>query len=96
MKEFRNQREMFEWIWENRPHVSELSEKPLYVKSHYQWHWQFLHVLPKGSYPSYKLNSDNILLALPDEHEKQEQYQAFRDKQAELKLKYNNDKNIKH
>jgi len=48
-KIFKNQREMFNWIWENRSHNSELSGKKLLPKSHIQWHWQFLHVLSKGT-----------------------------------------------
>jgi hypothetical protein len=96
MKKFKNQVEMFKYIWETRPHVSELSGETLYEYGHWLWHWQFLHILSKGSYPSYKLNPDNILLALPGEHERQEQYQVFKDKQTALKLKYNSDPNIKH
>jgi len=93
---FKNQKEMFDYIWETRPHISELSGDPLLPKGHFKWHWQFLHVLPKGSYQSYKLNPDNILLALPHEHEKQEQYKAFNDKKEVLRMAYLNDVNIKH
>ena len=93
---FKNQKEMFEYIWETRPHISELSGKPLLQKGHFKWHWQFLHVLSKNSYPSMKLEPDNILLATPEEHEKQEQYKAFKEKQTELKRIYhNNDNSIK-
>jgi hypothetical protein len=86
---FKTQLQMFNWIWENRPHVSELSGKPLYPKSYFRWHWQFLHVLGKQRYPDQKLNPDNIMLALPDEHEKQEQYPKFKEKQQELKTLVN-------
>ena len=92
---FKTQMEMFKWIWENRPHVSELTGKPLLHIGNYRWHWQFLHVLPKGSYPSYKSNPDNILLGLPDEHTNQERYDVFKQKQIELKLKYTNEHKIK-
>ena len=88
MKQFKNQSEMFDWIWDNRPHISEISSEPLLPKGHLQWHWQFLHILPKGSYPKYKLNPDNIMLALPEEHEKQEQYEVFQEKHLELKRAY--------
>lgn len=86
--EFKNQKEMFLWIWESREHVSELTGEDLLPPSHSQWHWQFLHVLPKGSYPKYKLNPDNILLGTPTEHTNQEHYKVFNDKQLELKRAY--------
>lgn len=79
---------MFEYVWETRPHISELSGKPLLPKGNFKWHWQFLHVLPKGSYPSYRLNPDNIMLGLPEEHEKQEEFMVFRIKYDELKQRY--------
>ena len=92
---FKNQKEMFDWIWENRPHVSELTGRQLLPKGHFKWHWQFLHVLSKGSYPSMKLESDNVLLGLPDEHTNQEKYVAFRQRQIELKLEYSEKHRIK-
>jgi hypothetical protein len=92
---FKTQKQMFEWIWETRPHVSELSGEPLLPKGHFKWHWQFLHVLPKGSYPSMKLDPDNILLGLPDEHSHQERYEVFKDKKIELKRKYAEEHKIK-
>lgn len=85
---FKNQKEMFDWIWENRPHESELTGEPLLSKKHFKWHWQFLHVLPKGSYPKFKLDPRNIMLALPDEHDHQNQYQAFHNRKSELKTIY--------
>jgi len=93
---FKNQKEMFLAIWEEREHVSEISGKPLLNINHSKWSWQFLHVLSKGAYPSYKLNPDNILLGTPEEHEAQEQYKVFNDKKEELKRAYYSDKNIKH
>lgn len=86
---------MFNWIWENRSHVSEISGKPLYPKGHSLWHFQFLHVLSKGAYPSYKLNPDNILLGTPEEHQKQESFQIFQDKKDLLKSQYYNERRIK-
>lgn len=85
---FKNQSELFAYVWETRPHISELTGKPLLPKGHFQFHWQFLHVLSKGAYPAYKLNHDNIILALPEEHERQEDYQYFNDKKEELKRQY--------
>ena len=79
---------MFNWIWENRPHVSEVSGKPLLRKGHFQWHWQFAHVLPKGTYKRFKLREENIMLMLPEEHDKQEQFEAYLERKQELRNKY--------
>lgn len=86
--QFRSQSDLFRWIWENRPHVSELTGSPLLPFGHNMWHWQFLHILPKGSYPKWKLNPDNILLALPQEHQKQNDFQVFNEKYQDLRRKY--------
>jgi len=86
---FKNQNQLFQYIWDTRPHVSELTGNTLLPKNHWQWHWQFLHVLPKGQYTYYKLNSENILLALPEEHANQNIYKVFRDKRDQLIQKYN-------
>jgi len=88
MKQFKNQKEMFAYIWETREHVSELTGEPLFPPNHFKHHWQYLHVLPKGTYPKYKLNPNNILLATPEEHERQEQYLKFIYKQDELRKEY--------
>lgn len=85
---FKNQKELFDYIWETRPHVSELSGKPLLPKGHLKWHWQFLHVLGKGTYPKYKLEPDNIILATQLEHDHQELYPEFIKKQDQLRKLY--------
>lgn len=79
---------MFNWIWENRPHASEISGLPLLPPGHWQFNWQFAHVLAKGPYPKFKFNPENIMLMLPFEHEKQESFQTFQDRKQELKEKY--------
>lgn len=79
---------MFLWLWEKKAHISELSGKPLLPQGHFKWHWQFLHVLG-GTYPSYKLESDNIMLGLPEEHERQEIFPKFIERQNELRIRYN-------
>lgn len=89
--EFKNQKEMFLWIWDNRPHVSELTGKPLLYPGNSKWHWQFLHVLPKGAYPAFKLNQNNVLLGLPDEHEKQNEFNIFNEKYENLQREYYRD-----
>lgn len=55
---------MFKEIWDERPHFSEVSGSPIFyfdVRC-------FSHLLPKGAYPRYRLNKDNIVLKTADEH----------------------------
>lgn len=85
---FKNQQEMFWWIWNDRKHVSQLSHKVLKHKNDMRWHAQFLHILPKGSYPKWKLNPYNILLALPEEHDIQERFPYFLELRQKLTLLY--------
>jgi len=85
---FKTQKEMFEYIWRTRPHYSQLTGQPLLPKDHPKWHWQFLHVLPKGKFKKFALESDNILLGLPYEHEHQNDYKTFNDKYEELHKRY--------
>lgn len=94
MPEFNTLKELFFYVWETREHVSELTGEPLLPECNDRWHWQFLHVLNKNTYPEYKFDPDNILLGLPEEHEKQEDYQVFRDKLEEMKAKANNNKTL--
>lgn len=85
---FKTQKEMFDYIWETRDHISEVSGKPLLPKGDFKWHWQMAHILPKSSYPKWKYNSDNIMLMLPEEHATQERYPVFTDKRDRLKREY--------
>ena len=85
---FKSQKELFNYIWENRPHISELTGKPLLPKGHYLWYNQFLHVLSKGQYKAYKLNPENIMLALPEEHAKQETFPKFIERRDQLRRQY--------
>lgn len=94
-RNFKNQSELFEYIWETRPHVSEISGKPLVPKGHMMWHWQLAHVLPKGAYPKYRLNPDNIMLMTWEEHQAQESYEEFQTRKQELKEKYYQESKIK-
>lgn len=91
-----SQLEMFEEIWAEREHVSELSGKPLLPKGHCQWHWQFLHVLSKSSYPSYRLNKDNIMLGLPEEHAIQERFPIFVEKRDKLRREYHEYRKVRN
>lgn len=66
---FHNQIELFDWIRNNRPPISEISGKPIpNLVTHDQESWCFAHVLGKGAYPKFKLYYKNILLCLPEEH----------------------------
>ncbi|MES3018161.1 MAG: hypothetical protein V4721_10290 [Bacteroidota bacterium] len=57
---------VFEEIYEERPHASQVSGNPIL----YPTPSNFLHVLPKGKnkYPLFKLNKQNIILGTDDEH----------------------------
>ena len=94
--EFKNQKEMFEWIWGNRPHVSEISGQPLLPKTDWQWHWQFGHLLSKGTFPSYKLREENIMLMTVKEHENQERHAMFNERREEIQIKYYNENKFKN
>jgi hypothetical protein len=61
--------EMFNEIWDERPHVSEVSGAPLLPKGHPQWHWQFAHIVSKKTYKKFMLRKDNIALVTPEEHD---------------------------
>ena len=88
MKQFKNKKEMFLWIWDNRPHVSELTGKSLLYPNSPKFVWQFAHVLSCGAYPSFALNPENIILVLPEEHENQEKFDLFHEKKDILKQEY--------
>ena len=85
---FKTLTQLYNHIWETRPHISELSDRPLLHKGHFKWRWQFLHILPHGSYPSYKYKEENIMLGLPEEHEKQETFPKFIERRDELRRQY--------
>ena len=87
--------DFFMEIWNERDHVSEISGKPLFYPNHPQFTWQFLHLLGHGAYPEYKFRKDNIILGLPSEHEKQESFEIFRERQQEMKEKYYQEKKQK-
>ncbi len=78
--------EVFNEIWAERPHVSELSGLPLpYDKSNMKmWVCQFLHVIPKGKSPKLRYDKRNILLGTPDEHNNQDRYNPFKKRKFEM------------
>lgn len=67
--DFKNQRELFLYIWDNYLHQSYLSQRPLIYGPFHDFFWsQFAHVLPKKRYPRFKLKIGNIVLVTPTEH----------------------------
>jgi hypothetical protein len=70
---FMSQKEMFSYIWDNLPLIDGhkrcwISDAPLMPEGHYLFYNQFAHVLPKGKYPLFKLNPENIVVILPEIH----------------------------
>ena len=64
-----SQLELFNKIWNSRPHKSELSGQPLdqYTNGAY-FIWMFAHVLDKKNWPLFKFEEENIILVSPEEH----------------------------
>lgn len=74
--------QLYEEIWNERPHVSEIDGTPLLPKGHKMWHWQFSHLLSKGAYPSARLDKDNVVLKTWAQHQLWEFHQhKLRDKE---------------
>lgn len=94
-KNKKSQIELFQEIWNERDHVSELSGKYLGDEMN---SWFFAHILSKGSNPQLKFNKENIMLVTQEEHWQLDQnthlakqdplYKPFFDKAEELKIKY--------
>lgn len=59
--------EVFRYIWEERPHCSFISGRPIINATPKN----FAHVLAKGlnKYPHFRLNPDNIILVTDEEHD---------------------------
>jgi len=66
---YESQIEMFKDIWKRREHRSFLSDRDIDGYSDDMWINLFAHVLPKGKYPLFRLNPDNIVLLTPYEHQ---------------------------
>lgn len=87
-------KDMYLEVWEERPHYSEISGEPLLGINNPKWLWQFAHVLGKGAFPSFKFRKENIMLMLPEEHEKQETFPKFMERKEELKSQYFKERNL--
>lgn len=61
--------DVFNQIWEQREHISELSERGLEEFKNTDFYPNlFAHVLDKNKYSKFRLRKDNILLVHPEEH----------------------------
>ncbi len=56
--------QIFKEIWNERPHFSQISGKPL---GEFRVHF-FSHILTKAAYPAFRLNKQNIVLKTLEEH----------------------------
>jgi len=65
---YKNQKDMFFDIWQEREHKCQISGSNLDLVPENRFFWMFSHVLAKKNYPYYKLNPENILLVHPDVH----------------------------
>ena len=63
---FQGEREMFEFLWDTKPHKSEISGRNLEQIS--LFFSMFAHVLDKKKYRLFRYNPDNILIVHPMEH----------------------------
>lgn len=61
---FPNQRELFRFMWDNLPRVSEISGERIREAQA----WNFAHIIPKGKFSRLKNNIWNICLMTKDEH----------------------------
>ena len=56
--------ELFKSIWNERPHISEISGLPIQRFDPTSFH----HILTKGAYPEARLDKDNIIIVTRGEH----------------------------
>lgn len=57
--------EFFKKLWNEREHKSFISNE--YLGNRFNVNYMF-HILPKGSYPKYRLNPENIIFSTTTEH----------------------------
>ncbi len=84
--EGRTEIDVFNEIWAEREHISELTgvTLPYGPETPKMWIQQFLHVINKGRSPELRLNKDNIILGTPDEHRNQDSFEKFRQRKVEI------------
>jgi hypothetical protein len=59
------QKALFESIWNSRPHCCEVCKATILQPAP----WNFSHLLPKGTYPDFKLREDNIVIKCKECHD---------------------------
>lgn len=66
---FKSQISVWNYIWDTREHVCELSGRELdFQKGSLLWRCCNAHILPKGKYPKFKYLPENHMLIHPDIH----------------------------
>lgn len=98
--EERSMMALFNEIWKERLHKSEIDGTDLLPKGHKLWHWQFSHLLPKGLYKKSKFDKENIVLKTVQQHQDwqfhiqklrgKEEWKWVFEKYEALKEAYNN------
>lgn len=106
------EKKLFRTLIKERGPFSQLTERELITdERNKSWIWQFEHILPKGSYPGYRLLPENIFLLTWEEHyiithrpkKVQDDYadkygvswEEYRNKKAELMLRWHNENKVK-
>jgi hypothetical protein len=67
---FDSEKDLFMYLWDNSDHKCRVSGKTLDMFFGTTRFWSmFAHILPKGRYPEYRLNPDNVWIVHPDIHD---------------------------
>lgn len=73
---FKNQIEVFNYVWDTQPHRCWLTEVPInFAPMSSQWISSMAHVLRKGQFTYWKLNPENIRILQPTIHELVDNFQ---------------------
>jgi len=66
---FKGESDMFYKIWDERSHVCQFTGENLeWLFGSNLWFSCFAHLLPKGKFPLFKLNAENVRIVLPEFH----------------------------
>jgi hypothetical protein len=60
---------LFKALYAEMDGVSEISGLPLLPPDHPKFHYQGSHLLPKGTYPEFRLDPRNVVMCTPEEHQ---------------------------
>lgn len=69
LKTYKSLTQFYKQLWKERDHVCFVTKEPLdkYYYSSYRRNI-FMHVIPKGKFPEYKFNCENMVLGTPQVH----------------------------